>query len=315
MTANAAQNPDLFWSLKGGGPASFGVILSMTVKTFPDIPSAGAELYINSTHVQDINKWWDSVETFHKWSNHFVDNGLYVYFEIFTFTLRARPFVAIGKTAAQLQAIAQPFLDELDAQNIPYEWTTKDFPTFFNLYTDLFEEEASGNSALTGGWLFNHDDVANRNPEIISAFKTVLAPPGRPDVFSFMIGHLFNPGYGLPISNSATHPAWRNATDFIITAVIVPPGSSLAYKADLQNVLTNTVDAALRAASNSGATYVNEADPYQPNWQTAFWGSEYNRLKLNRAKWDPHGVFYAIATPGTEKWEVIEDGTRLCRAN
>ena len=43
-TANAAQNPDLFWALKGGGPASFAVILSVTMKTFPDVKSAGAIL-------------------------------------------------------------------------------------------------------------------------------------------------------------------------------------------------------------------------------------------------------------------------------
>ena len=56
-----------------------------------------------------------------------------------------------------------------------------------------------------------------------------------------------------------------------------------------------------------------QADPYQPNWQSHFWGSEYPKLRLLRAKWDPLGVFYAVSTPGTEGWEVIEDGTRLCK--
>ncbi|KAK5653442.1 hypothetical protein OQA88_8928 [Cercophora sp. LCS_1] len=313
VNANPQENPDLFHSLKGGGPASFAVITSMTVKTFPDVASAGAEFHLNSTHTFDMDLWWEGVRSFHKYSNHFVDNGLYVYFEMFTFTLRIRPFVAIGKTSTQLQAIVQPFLNELDTLGLTYEWTVKDFPTFFDLYNDLFEEEASGNSALTGGWMFDHTDVATRNDDIIDAFKTVLSVPNRPDVFSFMIGHLFNPGYGAPVSNSATHPAWRNATDFVITAVVVPPGSSLAYKADLQNVLTNTIDQALRDASQSGCTYVNEADPYQNNWQQHFWGSEYPQLQQRRSKWDPKGIFYAVATPGTESWEVIEDGTKLCK--
>ncbi|KAK4031594.1 hypothetical protein C8A01DRAFT_41965, partial [Parachaetomium inaequale] len=187
-------------------------------------------------------------------------------------------------------------------------------PTFYDLYVDLFEAETAGSSALTGGWMFNHQDVATNNDGIIEAFKTVLSPrPESPDVFGFMIGHLFNPGYGAPKSDSATHPSWRNATNFVIAALPVPVGSSPAYKADMQNLLTNTMDEALRKASTSGCTYVNEADPYQPNWQSAFWGSEYPKLKALRGKWDPRGVFYAVATPGTEDWEVIEDGTRLCR--
>jgi hypothetical protein len=333
VTANERQNPDLFWALKGGGPASFAVILSVTMKTFPDIPSAGATLYINSTHTTDSNVWWNGTETFHKWSNHFVDNGLYVYFELMPFTLRARPFVGIGKTKAELQTVVQPFLDELTAKGVPFEFAIKDFPTFYDLYVDLFEAESAGSSALTGGWMFNHHDVATNNDGIIDAFKTVLAP--RPDAFGFMIGHLFNPGYGAPTSNSASHPAWRNATDFIISALVVPVGSSLAQKADLQNLLTNTMDEALRQASTSGCTYVNEvsflpfpsaapstwaysqlhsqADPYQDNWQSHFWGSEYPKLRALRYKWDPLGVFYAVSTPGTEGWDVIEDGTRLCR--
>lgn len=232
------------------------MILSVTMKTFPDIPSAGAELYINTTHTLDPDVWWNGTTAFHKWSNHFVDNGLYVYFELFPFTFRARPFVAIGKTANELTAIMQPFLDELAALGVPYDLSTKEFPTFYDLYVDLFENEAAGSSALTGGWMFNHEDVATNNDGIIEAFKTVMSP--RPDLFGFMIGHLFNPGYGAPQSNSATHPSWRNATNFIIAALPVPVGASLAEKADLQNVLTNTIDQALRQASTSGCTYVNE---------------------------------------------------------
>ena len=56
-----------------------------------------------------------------------------------------------------------------------------------------------------------------------------------------------------------------------------------------------------------------QADPYQPNWQGHFWGSNYPKLKAIRSKWDPNGIFYAIATPGTESWSVIADGTKLCK--
>ncbi|KAK3386796.1 hypothetical protein B0H63DRAFT_558417 [Podospora didyma] len=306
-TADANTNADLFWGLKGGGPASFAVILSVTMKTFPDVISSGATLYINGTYPS----WTGGMDLFHKYANHFVDNGLYVYYEMAPFSIRVRPWVAIGKTQAQLQAILQPFLDELTTAGVVFEFMIKSYPTFFDLYNDLFEAEQAAQTALTGGWLFNHDDIANRRSQMVTAFQTVIFP--RADLVGIMIGHLFNPGYNVPVADNAAHPAWRNATDFIITVLPVSETASLAVKADMQNVLTNTMDAALRGASNSGATYVNEADPYQPNWQTNFWGSSYPRLKTLRSKWDPKGIFYAIATPGTESWEVIEDGTRLCK--
>jgi hypothetical protein len=77
--------------------------------------------------------------------------------------------------------------------------------------------------------------------------------------------------------------------------------------------LTYVVDGSIRAASPNGAAYINEADPFQPNWQTAFWGINYPALAQARKKWDPNGVFYAVSTPGTEKWVQIEDSTRLCK--
>jgi FAD/FMN-containing dehydrogenase len=53
VTANAKENPDLFWALKGGGPSSFAVVVSIDVKTFPEVPTAGTILNINSTHTND----------------------------------------------------------------------------------------------------------------------------------------------------------------------------------------------------------------------------------------------------------------------
>ncbi|KAJ4385949.1 hypothetical protein N0V85_007952 [Neurospora sp. IMI 360204] len=313
VNANEWQNHDLFFALRGGGPASYGVILSTTVKTFPDLPATGATLYLNTTHTSDNEVIWAGTKIFHKYANHFVDNGLYVYFEIFPYQFRVRPFVAIGKTQTELQAIVKPMLDEFAAAGIPHEFGINEFPTFYDLYIDLFEAEQAGQTALTGGWMFNHDDVANRNDEIITAMKNVVSPAGRPDLFGGMVGHLFNPGYNVPVSTSAAHPAWRNATDFVIVVLPSPEHPSLALKNDLQNVLTNNMDEGFRNVSRSGATYVNEADPFQTNWQSHFWGSNYPRLKQLRKKWDPLGVFYAVSTPGTEDWEEIEFNTRLCK--
>ncbi|KAH6626607.1 hypothetical protein B0J18DRAFT_365261 [Chaetomium sp. MPI-SDFR-AT-0129] len=312
-TANANTNADLFWALRGGGPASFGVIVEATYKTFDDKPSAGVLLDIDLNGAADPALFWEGIRIFHSYTTHFVDNGLYVYYELGTAgqNLHVHPFVGVGKTPAELQAVLQPFLDDLNAAGVPYTSSAANFKTFYDLYQAQFETEVAGNSALTGGWTIAREDVAAEggNDAVIEAFKTVLGAG------SFMIGHIWSAGHGLPQAewaNSAVHPTFRQVVDKLITIVPVSGNVPLADKAAAQDRLTNVVDAALRKASPNGCAYINEADPYEPNWQTAFWGDNYARLLKLRQKYDPNGVFYAVSTPGTEKWVQIETGTRLC---
>ncbi|KAI1372843.1 FAD-binding domain-containing protein [Hypoxylon crocopeplum] len=313
LTANAAENPDLFWALKGGGPSAFAVVLSVTLKTFPEQKSAGVIININSTHTTDTDVFWDGVKSFHKYSNRIVQSGLYTYFELMSLRLHVRPIVGVGKTSAEMEAILQPMFDELKAKSIPYDTVSKEYDTLFDLYTDLFEDEGAGTSALTGGWMFSQADVEENNDGIIEAFKTVVSPRDDMQDQGFIIGHLWDAGHNMPVSNSATNPRFRKSTNFAIVALPIPDGSTWAQKEERQDVLTNIQDAAMKKAGPKGCAYVNEGDPYQPNWQDHFWGSEYPTLLKTRKKWDPHGILYSVATPGTEDWEVIEYGTRLCR--
>jgi hypothetical protein len=56
-----------------------------------------------------------------------------------------------------------------------------------------------------------------------------------------------------------------------------------------------------------------QGDLEEINWQTAFWGPNYPRLKELKTKWDPEGVFFARTTPGSENWEILDYGKRLCK--
>jgi FAD/FMN-containing dehydrogenase len=41
ITADETQNQDLFWAIRGGGAATWGVVVSMTVKVHEKLPVAG----------------------------------------------------------------------------------------------------------------------------------------------------------------------------------------------------------------------------------------------------------------------------------
>ncbi|KAK2750264.1 hypothetical protein FQN55_002410 [Onygenales sp. PD_40] len=309
VTANGAENSDLFWALKGGGPSTFAAVLSVTLKTFNDAKAAGFIMNLNDTHTTDQDLFWKGVEIFHSYSNHWIENGMMVYWEIMNGNIfRVHPAVAPGINKTQLEKLAQPVLDELDAAGIPYDFAVKGFKSFYDLYIDMFEDEPVPQSALVGGRIFAKTDIEAHNKEIVQGYRTGFAGGAM-----FYIGHVMGPGEGNPDADNAIHPTWRQASTFTISSLTVPVGASQAEKAELQDYLTNVADAALRDASPDGAAYVNEGNLEEPNWQEAFWGSKYARLKELKEKWDPGHVFYARTTPGTEDWEVIDDNTRLCK--
>lgn len=59
-----------------------------------------------------------------------------------------------------------------------------------------------------------------------------------------------------------------------------------------------------RDVSPGAGSYMGEADPAEPNWQQAFYGTNYPRLLSIKNKWDPWGLFWAKTAVGSEGWEV-----------
>ncbi|EUC47542.1 hypothetical protein COCMIDRAFT_3492 [Bipolaris oryzae ATCC 44560] len=313
VTANANQNSDLFWALKGGGPSTFAVVVSITVKTFPEIPTAATILNINSTHTNDTELFAKGVRIFHNLANHYSDNHMFVYFEIGPGPgrLHIAPFVGPNMDEAQLAKSLSPLYQQLDAAKVPYDAYTKAFPTFFEMYIDMFEDEPPNQQSIVGGRLFTQSDIASHGDEIADALIYAAMP--EPTQLGFDVGHIVNPGRAYPKVDNAIHPAWRNASSFIITNVIMQGTESWDVKMEREHFNTHVVGQKLRDVSPNGASYVNEGDLNEPNWQEAYWGTNYPRLLKIRQKWDPEGVFFTETTPGTEKWSVLDYGTKLCK--
>jgi len=56
VIANAYQNKDLFWALRGGGGGTWGVVTSVSYKTHPSTPSSTAFIAVNSTNADSTLK-------------------------------------------------------------------------------------------------------------------------------------------------------------------------------------------------------------------------------------------------------------------
>jgi hypothetical protein len=81
-------------------------------------------------------------------------------------------------------------------------------------------------------------------------------------------------------NDTSVHPAWRDA-DVYATGFKIPAVANF--------------DSLRRFAPDTGA-YGNEAHWQEPNWQQAFWGSNYPKLAEIKTKVDPTGLFWT--SPG-----------------
>lgn len=68
--------------------------------------------------------------------------------------------------------------------------------------------------------------------------------------------------------------------------------------------------AELRKAAPDAGAYVAESSFFEPEWQRAYWGSNYPKLLTVKRKYDPAGLFFVHHGVGSEGWSA--DGfTRL----
>ena len=62
---------------------------------------------------------------------------------------------------------------------------------------------------------------------------------------------------------------------------------------------------AIRALKNlapDGGSYFAESDFFEPDWQQAYWGTNYPRLLAIKRKYDPEGLFVVHHGVGSEAW-------------
>ena len=50
----------------------------------------------------------------------------------------------------------------------------------------------------------------------------------------------------------------------------------------------------------NGGTYTNEANPYEPYWKEAFWGSNYKKLLKIKKRIDPKNLLTCNRCVGTD---------------
>ncbi|GIC93686.1 FAD-dependent oxidoreductase [Aspergillus udagawae] len=323
VTANAYQNSDLFWALRGGGGGTFGIVTQVTVRTFEEIPLVITSM--NITTAAGDPAFWNAVADFHAALPAVTDarGGGYYWaipnlpweknqtISVLSFT----HFHANTSNTAEIDQVYQPLLKKLNATAGVYtQYRSFPMPSFHESITKVLlvgDSDGTGSISLLFSRLFSRDLLTSKYgpPRLASAMRNFRYAPGEAVTGMVVGGGTVAENAGKV--DSALNPAWRKA---VVHIVYTRSWSAKATLAEQQAVIKNVTDVELpllqgvEGADKMGA-YVNEAFAYEPNFQESFWGSNYPRLYSIKQKWDPAGLFIARRMVGSEDW----DDQGLCR--
>jgi len=339
--ANASTNPDLFWALKGGGGGTFGVVTRLTLRTH-DLPATfgAANGVIFAASDAAYRALVDELMRFYRESLLNPHWGEQIRFQ--TRRRVELSMVFQGLTQAEAQAVWKPFFDWVAARPADFTMAKPQvlaLPArmFWNgaIMKSLGGVVKMDDRTEVTPYAFKGDRFvwagdAGQAGQIIHGYqstwlsKDLLEPARRPALVDALI-HAAN-GWGVSLHcnkgiagatpqaqartlDTAMNPAVVDAFALAITGGEEPaayPGvaghePNLAKgRADAK--LMKAAWAPLLALPGKPASYVSETDYFEADWQQAFWGEHYGRLKTIKRRYDPDGLFYVHHSVGSEGW-------------
>jgi len=331
--ANASNNPDLFWALKGGGGGTFGIVTRFTLRTH-ELPKyfgyAGGKIKAQSDAAyerliaQFLGFYRDNLFNPH-WGEqvHFSPDNV---FEI--------SMVSQGLGPDDVKAGWPKFFDWVNAA--PQDYTTED-----RLYAGAWDSKGwwdvannpsiipdkrpgapswhgwwQGDQGQVGAYLHGYESLwlpqSLLQPERQQTLTDAIFAASR---FKQVQFHL-NKGIAgaAPEAIAATLQTSMNpAVTDAFTLVIIADGEAPAYpglpvaavnlkaaKEDAHKI--DLAAAELRKVAPKGGCYLNESNYFNPNWQEDYWGANYPRLRAIKKTYDPAGLFFVHHGVGSEEW-------------
>ena len=317
VTANAYQNSDLFWALRGGGGGTFGVVICVTLKTFPEPP-----VVIQTFNVSfpDVKSLFDFTTSYLKLIPTIINAGGSGYWYLDPLgVIKANgtpEFIVIHyffnhTDPAPITALFDPVYAAAAAINGTFRVNlTYPFP-LARYVMPLTGVDTTGSNVVLGTRLYSisnlqtSDGAANLSNALYSM---------NLDMPTIIEGHITAGGQVSRNAylDTAVNPSWRVAAGEIVFPIGWNDSTSAADQAKLIEQLTYVEMPKLIAVDPSMGTYTNEANAYEPDWQTVFWGSNYPRLLQVKNKWDPHGLFRCNRCVGSERWDASGNCPAKC---
>ena len=305
VTADETRNTDLFWALRGGGGATFGVVTSLTVKALPKMSFSGAKWTIITPEIGLSDETFFQV-LFAYWRKfpQFAERGSYGYSTIFPlgpgggYMWSMLPWLVPGMPLAEFQAMIAPLLAEWAALGFHLTPTYFSHDNFYDTWKSHFPDELVANINLrTGSRLFPQSQWESDDSveSMMEAMKSAI------EEGSALIQYNIKGEAPSGTPASAVNSHWRDAAWFAIMGAGWAPNDREGYEV-MNRKITNGWMERLRAYGPGG--YGNEGDVMEPRFGEAFFGSNYARLLSIKRSVDPEDVFWAPTAVGSDRWAV-----------
>ena len=333
--ANACSNPDLYWALKGGG-GGFGVVTRVTLRTHA-LPEYFGGVFVTVRAASDdahrrliakaLEFYAEALFNPHWGEQIRIGPG----FVAFSMVLQGldqqqaeatwKPFFDwVAASPQDFALVATPRIGALRAQHF---WD----PSFLTSVPGLVHsDDRPGAPADNIFWAGNLNEAGAFWYAYQSAWlpASLLEADQRQRLADALFAAAQHQGVALHCNkglaggnaeaiaaarDTATNPAVTEAFALLITGALgepaypgVPGHEPDLAAAEREAKATSAAMNEIRKLLPQIGSYVWETDFFQPNWQDAFWGDNYARLRAVKQKYDPDGLFFLHHGVGSEDW-------------
>jgi FAD/FMN-containing dehydrogenase len=333
---NACTNPDLYWALKGGG-GGFGIVTRVTLRTHALPERLGGVFATIKTASDDAYRRLvgKAVEFYAQalFNPHWGEQLVFAPGGVLSISM-----VLQGLDQHEAEATWRPFFDWVSAS--PQDFSILSAPRIVSAPARHFWDPAfltripglvlsddrpgapaddifwAGNLGETGvvwhayqsAWLPQSLLAGDQRERLADALFAAAKHKG--------VSLHFNKGLAgataeaiAAAGDTPMNPAVADAFALAISGGGGPPAypgvpghepDEGAARRDAEAV-TAAMNEIRKLAPRAGS-YVWETDFFQPNWQDAFWGENYARLRAIKTKYDPEGLFFLHHGVGSEDW-------------
>lgn len=334
--ANECTNSDLYWAIKGGGGGSFGVVTKLTLRTH-DLPEFFGFVGGTVTAKSDdaFKRLIDRAIEFYR--NKLFNPHWGEQIRFGSGNKMELSMVCQGLTDQQVKDLWQPFFEWIKGSSDFTVSNLQAVAVTSRLWWDVVGQKKlgrtsmindprpgapefyawwSGDQGQVGAYLHGYDSLWLSQkfiqPEHRSQFVEALFGASRRQKVEL---HCNKGIAGAPPDrvaatlNTATNPT---VTDAFALAIIANgerpsypglPRPEMNMSAARKNAREIELAASeLRKLDPSAGSYVSESDYFNKSWQSAYWGSNYARLRSIKRKYDPDGLFFVHHGVGSEDW-------------
>ncbi|KAL2846481.1 FAD-binding domain-containing protein [Aspergillus pseudodeflectus] len=296
VVANRIENPDLFWALRGGGGGTFGVIIDVTIRTFPDIPIVYALLITsimqqNETSPTAEQSLWEitgeiaSLLPDLKRQDNKTSAIIVPVILADRVALTAAVMFLNSSDTNSAETHFTRLRETLDTRGIPYLLNVTNYPQLSTYLNEPGPMHQSGIGQIEGSVLISENLFfkPDGTSEIVGALAQLHFQPG--DSVEILMSAGGQVKANKDTIHSALQPAWRESALGVTIRRNLSPDSPI-------KIFGDSMLSSLRGLESPYlGSYWNVADPDEPEPQRAFWGTNYGRLYGIKQKWDPDGLF------------------------